>query len=416
MKKIILLVLMLTVAIGLFANGLSLNSVGPRSLAMGGAFIGLANDGSAIYWNPAGLTGQPTAIKGIFTDVMPFSNYRLDMPELGPYNPNVDADSEVKHYPNPNLFFNMTKDKWAFGLGIYVPAGLGATYDGEDLTALSGGEEVEWMSKIGVINIAPAVAYEFSEKLSLGVAANIYYGMFDLKRPAVIENVGVFQYDESSTGLGYGATIGLMFRPNEAVNFGLTYRTATEVAMEGEAENPAFGAMGAEAKSDFDRDVTWPLWLGAGFAFHLSEKVTVTCDAQYSRWSSVDKFVTEFDDATWAATTEATGDNEFILKWKDAIQYRLGWEYQMKPCFALRGGYYYDPAPAPQETLNILFPSSTNSVLTGGFGYTKGKLDIDFGLEYLFGYERNAIATEHSMPGNHQMDVFAYSLGIGYRF
>ncbi len=30
--------------------------VGPRAKAMGGAFVGLANDLSAIYWNPAGLT------------------------------------------------------------------------------------------------------------------------------------------------------------------------------------------------------------------------------------------------------------------------------------------------------------------------------------------------------------------------
>ena len=31
--------------------------VGGRAIAMGDAFVGLANDGSAIYWNPAGLAG-----------------------------------------------------------------------------------------------------------------------------------------------------------------------------------------------------------------------------------------------------------------------------------------------------------------------------------------------------------------------
>jgi len=37
------------------ANGLNLNSLGTRALTMGGAFVGLADDFSAIYWNPAGI-------------------------------------------------------------------------------------------------------------------------------------------------------------------------------------------------------------------------------------------------------------------------------------------------------------------------------------------------------------------------
>src|SRR5262245_56330695 len=35
-------------------------SVGTRALGMGGAFVAVADDSSAVYWNPAGLaTGRP---------------------------------------------------------------------------------------------------------------------------------------------------------------------------------------------------------------------------------------------------------------------------------------------------------------------------------------------------------------------
>jgi long-chain fatty acid transport protein len=91
-------------------------------------------------------------------------------------------------------------------------------------------------------------------------------------------------------------------------------------------------------------------------------------------------------------------------------------EYQPTPCMAVRGGWYYDPAPAPDETLNILFPSSTNSVLTGGLAYTKGKFLIELAGEYLFGVERNVAAADHNMPGTHEMDVLAASIGLGYNF
>ena len=64
MKKILLLTCLLSVVFvaNAFANGLSLNSIGPKALGMGGAFVGLADDGTAIYWNPAGLAGQSNSI------------------------------------------------------------------------------------------------------------------------------------------------------------------------------------------------------------------------------------------------------------------------------------------------------------------------------------------------------------------
>ncbi len=40
------------------ANFLQLR-VGARAIAMGGSFVGVANDGSALYWNPAGITNLP---------------------------------------------------------------------------------------------------------------------------------------------------------------------------------------------------------------------------------------------------------------------------------------------------------------------------------------------------------------------
>jgi long-chain fatty acid transport protein len=348
---------------------------------------------------------------------MPLAEYQADGADYG-YPAaafNVDAESKKNLYLNPNLFVNYTKGKMAFGFGVFVPAGLGVEYEGADLAPLTGGVETEWMSQIGAINISPAFAYQMTDAWSLGVAANVYYGMFELKRPAVVPNVGVFQYSEESTGLGYGATVGSKWMLNKAISLGLTVRTPVKVVMSGEAENPAFAAFGAP-KSDFDRDVTWPMWIAGGFAFHLNEKTVFTMDAQWSQWSTMDKLVTEYDDAAWVAGTEPTGDNEFILNWDDQVQWRLGVEYQARPCLALRTGFYYDPAPANDETLNILFPSSTNSVLTGGFSFNKGKFIVDAGAEYIFGVERNAKLAEHNQPGTHHMDIMAFSVGLGYKF
>ncbi len=60
MKKLILtsiaaLLLMLPLAAGRYAGDFMMIGAGTRSLGMGGAFASLADDGSAIYWNPAGI-------------------------------------------------------------------------------------------------------------------------------------------------------------------------------------------------------------------------------------------------------------------------------------------------------------------------------------------------------------------------
>ena len=437
MKKLLTVslfaLIIVSMSVGAFANGLSLNSVGIKALSMGGAFVGQADDITAIYWNPAGLANQGSGVQAFGVDIMPIGSYKADGTDFGVPAEyiTIDADMKSNHYPSPNIFINHRVDKLALSFGIYIPAGLGAEYDGKDLLALSQGVEQEWMSKIGVINFSPAIAYDF-ERFQIGAAMNIMYGMFDIKRPANYDSDGDMvhdtssQYEESSTGLGYGVSVSGLFHVNEMLSFGANLRTKSNVKMKGEAENPAMAAAGA-AKTDFDRDVSWPTWIGAGVSFKPNEKLTVNADIQYSAWEdSEDRFKTEFDNAAWAAATAATGDDTFVLEWEDAIQYRLGMEYMVKPCVAMRAGYYYDPAPAPDERINILFPSSTNHTATYGIGWSKDQLSIDFGLEYLFGAEREVEAyyenpdpnnpSPENMPGLHQMDIFAFGLGVTYRY
>jgi hypothetical protein len=59
MKKLTLLLLVMSctalLSAGRYAGDFMMIGAGVRSLGMGGAFAGLADDGSALYWNPAGI-------------------------------------------------------------------------------------------------------------------------------------------------------------------------------------------------------------------------------------------------------------------------------------------------------------------------------------------------------------------------
>jgi len=413
MKLTLSVLLVSALATSSFANGLSLNSVGPRALGMGGAFVALANDGSAIYWNPAGLAGQSSSVNLFFTGVMPFGSYKFAVPQMGI---DIDTKTESNLYPTGGLIGVYKMNKLTMGLGVYVPAGLGAQWSGGDLAAFSGGKVFDWESQIGVIAITPSVAYQINDKFSVGLSANIYYAMFDLSKPntADLNQDGIpetpVQYKEESTGLGYGVTLGLKFDVSEQLSLAASFKTATSVNMKGTADIDA-PDIGNIINTEFSRDVTWPMWIGGGMAYKVNKCLTIALNAQYSNWSALDKFVADY---------EKLPDGEFKLDWKNAIQIRFGGEYLINPTTALRLGYYFDPAPAPDETLNILFPSSTNHVVTAGLGFSFGNYTIDAAAEYLLGGDRNIKAFPASpnptewdnMPGIHHLDVFAFSLGL----
>jgi long-chain fatty acid transport protein len=83
----------------------------------------------------------------------------------------------------------------------------------------------------------------------------------------------------------------------------------------------------------------------------------------------------------------------------------------------VRTGYYYDPAPGPDETANILLPSFTYNVFTLGSTYQFGQLGLDFSFEYLAGTDRDVEPSSlGNMPGSHGMDIIIFSLGATYSF
>jgi len=403
-KTILIGFLTVIFSLSLFSNGLNLNGVGSKAVAMGGAFIGLADDFSAVYWNPAGLTQMKTSNIGIFgTDIIPTGTYSLSA-----YG--IDTQTESKMYPSGALgYFNPISEKLVVGFLAYVPSGSGATWNGDDLKIMTAGTAYEWESMIGMFTFSPVIAYKLSDKFSIGATLNISYGMLNIKQPAL------GQYSEELSGTAFGATFGLMFKPSEKFSIGLSVKTPQKVSVEGDAEMSLASVYGFSTTATATREMTWPLWLGAGIAFKPNDKLTFTFDVQYTKWSELDKVEVSYDDAAWNAYF--ANDAEFDLRWDDTIQIRVGLEYKLNDKLALRAGYYHDPAPAPLETLNILLPSITYNSFTFGFGYSSEKMNLDFGFEYLSGADREVpLGEDYAMPGTHGMSMIVPNISLTIKF
>ena len=110
--------------------------------------------------------------------------------------------------------------------------------------------------------------------------------------------------------------------------------------------------------------------------------------------------------------------------WEGKFQIRAGAEFMVTDTFALRAGYYYDPTPTPDRTLNVLLPSASFSSLNAGFGYSPNGIEIDFTVEYLIGKDRNVPVEktmmdpewESAMPGMYELSILTFEFSIGYRW
>ena len=108
-----------------FANGLNLNGLGAKAVAMGGAFVGLADDFSAVFWNPAGIAQFDKKYIGFYgTDIIPSMTYKLDVPSPIGNITLVDAKSVTEHFlAGMVAYYHPVSENLVAGFAVYASGG-----------------------------------------------------------------------------------------------------------------------------------------------------------------------------------------------------------------------------------------------------------------------------------------------------
>ena len=433
-RLILIALLAVGLTTGLSANGLNLNGFGARATGMGGAYVGLANDFTAVFWNPAGLAELTKAQFGLAADALiPTGKYAIG---------SFSMSTEKKFYPAGLVgYFQPIGNNIVVGLGAYTLSGLGADWVNTGLeealvsplppaafTPALGA--YDWKSYIGSITVAPAIAIKINDMFMIGATFNINYGFFQTNQwggftvvtptappagnvgaPPMIVNFG--QQTLNVKGWGYGATFGVKIKPAEWISIGATYRMESKVKMTGTMEIENITILGLAESSGAEMKVPSPMWLAGGIALKPVEGLTLSFDAHYTNWGKLQTVAITLADPVWAVAL--ADEASLVLNWKDQTQLRAGVEYDFGT-FAIRGGYYYDPAPAPDTTLNILVPSFTYNSFALGFGYKAGGLKFDAAVEYLSGQKRTITNPEFAMPGVYQEHILVPTVGLSFSF
>src|SRR5580658_1855106 len=153
-----------------FGLGLSIPDQDAFATARGNAFVATANDPSAIFYNPAGIS----QLDGFNVSLGSYGVVVSDR-----FNgPSSSINSKTIWSATPQFFstYNLSNYHVSFGLGIYTPYGFRMEWP-NTAPFLSGGEE----GQIDYFTAAGMLAWQALPNLSLAAGPTFNYSDADLK-------------------------------------------------------------------------------------------------------------------------------------------------------------------------------------------------------------------------------------------
>lgn len=398
-KKAIVVSLFLSlVTTSLWAGGWNNTLMGCRAIALGGAFVGVADDPSAVFYNPAGLSFQKENLNFSVNGFYVWPTYEFSLP----------AGPAVKSKYNtaiPQIFFTYrTNDKLTIGFGAYAPYATG----GVDWK--KGQLAVPLKTYLGIFSLSPTIAYQVSQKLSIGFTLNFFKGIFEVNTE--VDPFGPLDVEEN--GSAFSAGFGLMYKPNEKMGLGLSIRGPGRMKLSGKtAITTAVPGLGLlKIKYDSETSFSLPWDVEIGFSYRVADNFLVSTSAQYTMWSSLDKVEKTIKNLPFVGDIKLDETMDF----NNILILRVGAEYLFPGGLALRAGIGLDRAASPSESLRIDNIDVDKLTLLGGIGYSTGCMRIDFVCVYAQGKERERKIAGFGFPLIQRFNLNVVALGLGVTF
>jgi long-chain fatty acid transport protein len=383
---------------GLWAGGWNNTLIGARAMAVGGAFVGLADDPSAIFHNPAGIVFQNEnfnfSVDGFY--IWPTHDFTTDM--------GINAQSKFNS-ALPQIFFTYRmNERITLGFGAYVPyAGGGVDWKRKDLG-------VPLKSYLAVISLTPTISYQVSENLSVGINLNYYRGILDVETES--ESFGPLSTEEKGSSITAG--FGLMYWPSERIGIGLSLRGPTTMNLSGKTSItsivPGLGSLKLNLDSETRFKLPWDLELG--LSYRIADNLVFTASAQRTFWSALDEVEKTIKDIPQMGDYTVKEPYEF----EDILILHGGVEYIIPGGIALRGGIGFDRYASPDKNLRPTNIDVDKFSLIGGIGYRTGSTQIDFVFIHAQGKEREKTTTPYGFPIVERYNLSADIIGMGVTF
>ncbi len=346
------------------AQGWNIIGAGARAEGLGGAFIGLADDATAISWNPAGL-GQLERTEFSAVGRWVQEDTKTEIPSVPSYN-----RTQIQSHFTYN-FASIAFPLHAGRVTIVPAVGFQKQLDAY---GRSNTEDQEYESSGGANTLTPGIGIKLHPMFYVGGTVNIWLGNF--------EN---FSLDKSSknTSTNEGSYSGLNFTAGLLVDFeglknpipiklGATIKTPFELEYDGSYKWDR--ATTADKSGKFLNKVELPLMYGFGASGRIGENLTLAVDFESRLYG--DKRILFTTDGDPIDTTDLSDSKENLN------QVRVGAEYLIVTSagvIPIRAGFRTVPTLlADQDSKGNAKDQVSGTGFTVGTGFISQSFALDF--------------------------------------
>jgi long-chain fatty acid transport protein len=395
--KILLSVLTLSTLVvpsSVFALGIRIPDQDAFATARGNAFTATADNPSAIYYNPAGIT----QLDGINVRNGLYNIFINDRYEGG----GTTVNTSDKLQPVPQLFLTaaLPNTPLSLGLGVYSPFGLGLSWHPAPfLTAIPSSLNVPQKGKLQYITVNPVIAYKPCSNFS--IAAGFSYNHAESELDFTPGGRGRFSFHGRDDDMGFNA--GILWQPLPEHSIGLTYRSETTMDLTGHLSQDILPGptLGASTKFNFPQTVT------AGYSYRPNPNWNFEVDADWADWNRLKSL---------ALVSPLVGTLQTLeLDWKSSWMFEFGATRYFGDNWRVSGGYIYSMDSTPDAHFNPIVPDSDRHIFSVGIGKTYKHASWDLTYQLAYGPDRT-ITTEPAINGTYRFFSHALALSLGYHF
>jgi long-chain fatty acid transport protein len=357
----------------LLAANTAVEGVATRARALGNAFTAIADDASAVYYNPAGLV----QVEG--------DQVLLDLVAVQP-RLSYDADSgggadSTRGARAPSLFFASDHFKGVtLGLGVFAPFARDAAYHGLG---------ARHRASLLRTDFAPTAAFELGQNWAVGFGATA---------SRIGLHSDILGFEENARGYGFTGQFGVLYRGFDRLQLGLSYRGPMNAHIEGR------GTLAGVAHDQHSSRLRFPDVLSAGAAWRPGERWTLSASADFERWSYFDEVRREYSNPVLRAIGRTVVDAQ------DALNLRVGVSYQPAPGTELRAGFGYLPRAVPLERTVPAQPDYRTQIFSLGVSHQLGRATFDLG--YSYARSRGEHSAQALFPGDYRVSAHLLSFGV----
>ncbi|ALA57462.1 OmpP1/FadL family transporter [Nitrospira moscoviensis] len=374
-----LLPLTLIVAIGLTtpqrteADGIRNPFQGAAAIAQGNAFAAQADDPTAVFYNPAGMTqlhGVQHTVGVQFVSV----NTRFTSQTGGsvanerPFPIGLPPPGQLFVTANLKDLGVHALGDLSVGLGLQNLFGFAAKYprDGPFASAVT-------FAQFPLLDIKPTLAYKVTDRLSVGLGADIFtfasfLGEGHLEQRSIQGGTTV---ELNGKGTTAGLNASLLYKVLQTedgeplLNLAFVWRSQAVLPVNGELR--VNGALMADASSSIRLPEIYTWGLAVWPVRNRDRQWKVEVDVDYARWQSIRDFDVRLSNGTTIANPQ---------RWNNAVSVGIGTEYKWLSIpnhpdwsVAIRTGYLHSEAAIPDVNFNPAAPDAPVHVLSVGLGF-----------------------------------------------